>query len=182
MTAPKSEPAAGDGARAVCRDPALLLPSFRPRVEAVIAALRAEGFNPKLFETYRSPPRALWLMSTGKSKNGIESMHCLGAAADIVDAVRLWDHPEFFKALGRIGQSYGLTWGGDWDSNPLTPEDFFDAPHLQAVPVRNQNALRARKTPEARDRYIAGLLKPLPLPLECEPANQNNNEGNKTKR
>ena len=160
---PRPRPAP-DAPHAGQSDPRLLLPTLRTRVEAMIAALRAEGQNPKLFETGRSPERAVWLGSTGKSRNGIGSLHCLGAAADLVDAAHGWSNPAFFAALGRVAQAYGLTWGGDWDSNPATDQTFDDRPHVQAVPVPMQNGLRACKTSETRERFISDYLRSHPMP------------------
>lgn len=159
-----TQPSQPDPRHVVQSDPKLLLPSVRIRVEAMIVVLRNEGQNPKLFETGRSPERAIWLGTTGKSRNGVGSLHCLGAAADLIDAEHGWDNPAFFVALGRVAALYGMTWGGDWDANPDTKQTFDDRPHVQGVPVPMQNALRACRTFEARERFVAAYLQAHPMP------------------
>jgi peptidoglycan L-alanyl-D-glutamate endopeptidase CwlK len=141
----------------ICSDLEKLLPSFRLRVGRVCELLREEGFQPRVFETYRTPERAALLLSLGKTRNGKLSLHCLGAAADLIDAQKKWDNPKFFIALGAVAKTCGLAWGGDWKS-------LFDGPHIQAVPVELQNELRALPSAEARDRYIAEHLAKTPLP------------------
>ena len=69
-----------------CDDLALLLPSFRQRVGIVLERLRARGLDPLVFETFRTAERAEQLMARGSSKNGALSMHCYGAAVDIISA------------------------------------------------------------------------------------------------
>ena len=138
----------------VQRDLALLLPSFRVKIDLLVANMITRGFKPKVWETMRTPQRASYLASIGKSKNGPLSMHCLGAAADFVDAEKLWDNPAFFKALGEEATKLHLTWGGDWDGNPATREDFVDSPHVQAIPVAAQNRFRALRSVEARELFI----------------------------
>lgn len=138
----------------VLSDLDFLLSAFRPKVDLMIAAMTARGFKLRVFETRRSRQRAHYLASIGKSKNGALSMHCLDAALDCVDAEKLWDNPAFFRALGEEAQKLKLTWGGDWDGNPLTKESFVDSPHVQAIPVHLQNRFRALRTAEERNLFI----------------------------
>lgn len=145
-------------------DVSMLLPSFRERVLAVFAALKQEGYNPRIFETYRTPARGAWLKLRGKTRNGAASLHCYNAAADFIDAKLGWENRKFFDALGKIGIAHGLTWGGDWDSDPSTPQDFDDRPHLQAIPVHMQKTFRALETLVARERFVAKHLKNYPMP------------------
>lgn len=129
-------------------DISLLLPSFRRRVEKLLERMRARGFTPVLRDGYRTPKQAA---ANARRGTGIrQSMHCYGAAADIICGHHGWNHPEFFRALGQEAERLGLIWGGRWRSR--------DFPHVQAVRVRDQNALRA--LPESQwAPFVAGVLK-----------------------
>jgi hypothetical protein len=127
---------------------------FRAQVDLLIAAMVARGFKPKVWETRRTAQRASYLASIGKSKNGALSMHCLDCAVDFVDEDKLWDNPAFFKALGEEAKKLHLTWGGDWDGNPATKEDFVDSPHIQGVTIAMQNRFRALRSTLAREEFL----------------------------
>ncbi len=140
-----------------------LLPSFRVRVEELVKRLTLQGFDPIVLETYRSPERAAQLAKGG---TGVAlSMHCYGAACDIVSRSRLYDHPLFYRALGRTAKSLGMTWGGDWKR--------VDSVHCQAVSVAQQAVFRGLK-PEDRDAFVKvalGAIKPvLPVKPSSKPA------------
>lgn len=136
-------------------DPAMLLPTFRERVLALVSALEEAGHEPLVFETYRSRERAAMLSKKG---TGIaDSMHCYGCAADIICKRHKWDCRKqkcrFFDDLGRLAESLRLTWGGRFKT--------YDGPHVQGVPVARQGAIRAAKDNEARDAIVrASLGKP----------------------
>lgn len=139
----------GDGAprsKGVDRNPANLLPAFRARLERVFAALRARGFDPYLFEGYRSPERAAALVAAGTHKAIKNSLHILGAAADVVDAKALWAAPPgFWQALREEAEREGLTSGAS----------FGDPDHVQAVAVAEQDGLRAAADKNA---FVASKL------------------------
>lgn len=117
----------------VSRDPKLLLPAFRAKLEQLFARLAARGFDPILHEGYRTPARAAML---AQKKAGIaNSLHIYGAAADVISKSRLWAHPAFFQALGFEAEKLGLTWGGRFSE--------VDATHVQAVPGKQENTFRA---------------------------------------
>jgi hypothetical protein len=134
--------------------PAGLVPAFRAAVTALAERLRAAGYKPRLFETYRSPKRAQELVAAGKSRaKGGLSMHCYGMAADIICSVHLWSCAEhgcgFYEALGAEARKLGMTWGGDWDGDGVTREQReHDLPHVQAVPIDAQAAVRRAKPDE----------------------------------
>lgn len=134
----------------------LLLPSFRVRVEEMLAAMKKRGFEPLVWETLRTPERAEMLSKEGKSKNGARSMHVsadgFSAAVDVICAKRKWEHPEFFKALGEEARKLGLSWGGDWAT-------FKDLPHVQAIAVKEQAAFRALKTALEKDAFVQRVLE-----------------------
>lgn len=56
--------------------------------------------------------------------------HCLGLAADVVfkdsKGVWTWDDKLPWEELGKIGEIFGLSWGGRW-KNP-------DRPHFELLP------------------------------------------------
>lgn len=120
----------------VNRDPRKLLPGFARRLNLVFARMRARGFDPYLWEGYRTPERAAALAQSGQGIR--KSMHVYGAGVDIVSARDLWDASSaFWDALGREAERVGLTWGGRFDDGDQ------DVAHVQAVPVEEQAAFRA---------------------------------------
>ena len=106
-----------------------------------------------LNEGFRSFERAAALAKKAAEEGArasANSMHCYGAAVDIISASRAWDHPTFFEALGEESKRLGLVWGGD----------FGDRPHVQAVPIAAQAGLRKLRGLEVArlDRYVARYL------------------------
>jgi peptidoglycan LD-endopeptidase CwlK len=123
----------GDMGGPVSRDWSRLNTRFAGKLRRVFERLQALGWSPVLNEGWRSRARAQALAAKG---SGVAlSMHCYGLAADIRDAVRGYDDPAFFRALGDAAEAEGLTWGGRWERR--------DATHVQAVPVREQARVRA---------------------------------------
>lgn len=124
------------------RDPGNLLPGFAARVELLFARMRERGFHPLLWEGLRTPARAAELERKGTGS--ARSIHCLGAAVDILDEATKWNAPEaFWLALGGSAAELGLTWGGEWRKR--------DLPHVQAVSVREQQAFREMSEAERAD-------------------------------
>lgn len=121
------------------RDPKNLLPGFAKKLEGVFRRMRAAGYDPMLWEGYRTPERALEMERRGV---GIaDSIHSYGGAADIIDTNSYWNASGgFWDALGRAAKAEGLTWGGD----------FGDRPHVQAITVAEQNLFRAASDAERR--------------------------------
>ena len=137
---------------AVCDDMDLLAPAFRVRVERVVADMRAEGFQPRVFETFRSVGRATLLAARGTGV--VQSLHCLGLAADIIDARKLWSAgPSFWLSLQRNAVKHGLVSGASWRRH--------DLPHIQAIPVVSQALARrlfAERGQSAVNQYVATVL------------------------
>jgi peptidoglycan L-alanyl-D-glutamate endopeptidase CwlK len=137
-------------------DTGLLVPAFRERLERALLVVRGQGYSPVVIETLRSRDRAAELVKTGKSmaKDGL-SMHCYGVAADIICGDHQWDcrrhQCAFFDVLGAAAEDAGLTWGGRW-------KNLVDLPHIQAVPVRLQKAIREMDQPKIDDfvRQVLG--------------------------
>ena len=128
----------------VSRDPKLLLPAFRTKLELLFRRMEARGFDPMMHEGWRSPQRAAEL---ARQKKGIvDSLHIYGAAADIISKKTAWSNPAFFKALGQEAEAIGLTWGGRFAD--------VDSTHVQAVPGRLENTFRALAA-SARNDYVA---------------------------
>jgi hypothetical protein len=152
----------------VCRDRSLLVPAFDAAIEALLADMRALGWNPYVFETYRTAERGKLLQAAGKSRNGDRSMHRYWCAVDIVDAdlhnvprmtkEGYWDAPaKFWSDLGACAAKHRLVWGGDWDANPGTPQRMYDLPHVQAVALGEQDHVRAMSKPQIAE-YVRQRL------------------------
>lgn len=149
LSAKKESFGRGGSSRRVNRDLGRLLPGFRERLERVLGAMSRAGWQPLVWEGYRSPERAAQL-AKGPHRAIALSMHTLGAAADVVNGANPanpWQAPDAFWAdLGRLAEQEGLTWGGQW-SPP-------DRPHVQAVTVAQQAAFR-RMSADERARFVA---------------------------
>jgi len=111
-------------------------PLLRPKVQAVLVALRNQGFQPKIFFGWRSVAVQHDLYLKGRTKvqfsfhnaqkpDGTPNAY----AADIVDVRWGWEKPAeehgFWTALGKAAKDVGLVWGGDWKSFP-------DVAHVQS--------------------------------------------------
>lgn len=113
-------------------DISLLVPAFRERVEELLASMTRLGFDPIVRDGFRTQEEAK--ANAAKGVGIADSMHCYGIAADIISGSRGWLHPTFFAALGHQAKAFDLVWGGDWPRR--------DLPHVQAVPLRLQAAIR----------------------------------------
>jgi peptidoglycan L-alanyl-D-glutamate endopeptidase CwlK len=135
----------------VDRDPKKLVPAFGWRIEKIFRAMRARGFEPMLWEGYRTPARASELAARGTGIS--DSLHAYGIAVDVVDG-KQWAKGKdpwaaetgFWAALGEEAEREGLTWGGRF-SKP-------DRTHIQGVTVAEQSAARAATAVE-RARMVA---------------------------
>ncbi len=136
--------------RDINRDPNKLIPAFASKLEMLFTIVREEGYDPYFWEGLRSKERAARLARKG---TGIKmSMHCYGAAGDIVEAdLTPWDVPRGF-----------------WDCISDTAESLKlvvlyrkgrrrDRPHVQALPVSAQGKFR-RMTDKQRVEYIGNRL------------------------
>jgi hypothetical protein len=115
-----------------------IFPAMRPKVEAVLEALRRRDFQPKIFFAWRSVAVQLELLRKGNTtvrfsfhnaqlRDGTPNAY----AADIIDQRYAWgpgaQSSGFWRALGEEGKRQGLYWGGDWVS-------FRDWAHVQWHP------------------------------------------------
>ena len=111
-----------------------LYPPDRELFRQFVADAKAT-LNAVIFEGYRSLPRQKELYAQGRTMPGDivtnsqpgYSYHQYGLSIDLVfDTNKPWgkDHP--WAELGKLGESYGLEWGGSW-KYPAP----FDRPHFQ---------------------------------------------------
>lgn len=108
----------------------VLEPAFRVKLLQLLANLQARGFRPLVWETLRDDARANILAADGSGKK--LSMHRLGQAADIIDAVDHWEAaPEFWEALHDEALKLGLTRIRKRD---VKGNLVWDLPHVQAMP------------------------------------------------
>lgn len=118
----------------------VLSPAFRERLVELLRRMMADGFDPLVYETYRTPERALELAERGTGAK--LSQHSLGLAADVVDRRRYWKaSPAFVASMHRHALELGL---GRVEG---------DAWHVQALPPRFDAQLRA-KVPAQRDAFL----------------------------
>ena len=124
-------------------DVALLEPTMRENVRAILAAATAQGLSLMVFETYRSQQRQHDLFVKGQTQLAHVGVHHYGLACDIVKSVGgqpSWDGS--FDFLGTLAKQHGLIWGGDW-GNPAVHHDFRDMDHLQRCSLAKQPGLFA---------------------------------------
>lgn len=116
-----------------CNDLRALPVGMRVQAECVIDRLKAGGWDPKVYETWRSQRRVAYLYSFGrtrpgrivtKASNPLNAPHFWGYGVDIVHRTRLWNHPRFFYWVGQHAEACGLVAGAFWKSFP-------DPPHIQ---------------------------------------------------
>lgn len=113
-----------------------LAPKVRAAVERIVARMKAEGHNPRVFETLRTKERQAFLHGFGrlyddgrgtvtKVADAASGWHFYGLAVDIVENDGTpWTAPQaFWQSLGRNAEADGMTWGGRWK--------FTDLPHIQ---------------------------------------------------
>jgi hypothetical protein len=120
-----------------------LATGFHTRVSVMLAQFAAQGFDPVVAESCRTPERQAWLFGFGRewddgrgvvtqAATGEHSWHTYGLAVDITSQRNGWDAPAaFWRALGECAKAQGLTWGGSWPR-------FQDRPHVQAGPPMAQ--------------------------------------------
>lgn len=133
-----------------------LLPSFRPEVQAVLDALRADGYDPVLFDALRTKAEAARNATKGTGVK--DSIHCYGAAADVICGAHGWSCAQhrckFFDALAGHVRARKLVCGADFTKR--------DWPHFQGIAIKQQAAMRALGTVpatlEQRDALVRAYL------------------------
>ena len=119
-------------------------PRFKPLVYRLMMSGLQRGLRPEIVDARRSQEKQNALYEQGRTKPGQivtwtrESMHTKGLAVDIVQLDEKgnidWNAPEeFWNAMGQLGKSLGMKWGGDFKNK--------DRPHFQYVPNTQQEIL-----------------------------------------
>lgn len=122
-------------------DPALLEPTTRAAVEAIISDAKALGIDLVIYETFRSKRRQEALFRQGATKLKKVGVHHYGLACDLVKDVR--GEPSWkgdFGFLGGLARAHGMIWGGDW-GEPGVAHSFVDSVHVQRVTLKRQASL-----------------------------------------
>ncbi len=105
---------------------------FRAKVERVLEALEAKGWEPVVVSGRRTREQQRKILAAGRSRT-LHSHHLCGRAADIMDRRHGWKglasdpNFKFWTDLGAAARAQGLVWGGDW-------RKFKDVPHIQLGP------------------------------------------------
>ncbi len=116
-----------------CSSLNVLPPGMRSAVDCTMDRLRAGGWDPVVFETYRSDRRQQFLYSYGRTRPGAKvtnakdaatTVHHYGLAVDIIHRKKLWNHPRFFYWVGQHAEACGMVAGAFWKRFP-------DQPHIQ---------------------------------------------------
>lgn len=117
------------------RDMMKLAPVFAAKVFDLLHRVGDEGFDPFVFEGFRSDDRQAWLFGCGRdyddgrgivtdASDGRHSWHRYGLAVDIISKSNRWDAPaNFWLSLRDHALQLGLTPGATW-TRP-------DRPHVQ---------------------------------------------------
>jgi hypothetical protein len=125
------------------RDLAWLEPATRAAAVAIIAGAAAIGITLFATETYRSVERQAMLYAKGATHLKNVGVHHFGLAVDfakLIDGKASWAGDWAF--LGRLAESQGLIWGGDWGL-PAVPHTFRDFDHVQRCTLGEQTRLFA---------------------------------------
>ena len=130
-----------DPSRPVPYDPSHLDPAFRAKLDTAFEQLRAQGYDPRVFEGARTQRRQAWLYGQGRTsfpvygRTGTQVTWTLQASnhgtypargVDVISASTGWSNMDFFRALGVAVKAQGLNWGGDWRVR--------DYPHVEVEP------------------------------------------------
>jgi hypothetical protein len=114
---------------------------MRRQVECTLDRLRTGGWDPLVYETYRSARRVAHLYSFGRTRPGprvtnasnpLVAPHYWTLSVDIIDRKKLWNNPRFFYWLGQHYEACGLVAGAFWKSFP-------DAPHGQFAAIESMS-------------------------------------------
>lgn len=134
------------------KDLALLHPWIRNKANELIALCKQNGITIVITQTWRTKAEQDALYAQGRTSTGNivtnakypQSIHCWGRAFDFVPLVNGkvdWNNISLFDKVGKLGESIGLEWGGNWK--------FVDRPHLQMPNSDWRTLLSTYKTPEA---------------------------------
>jgi len=128
----------------VCKDTALLEPSFRAKVQAVLEQAHNDGHDLRISETFRSQARQMYLFQHGATQLKNVGVHNFGLACDFAlfeDGKYVGDG-EKYRFLVDYAKKFKLVSGIDWGT-PWQKHTFVDSGHVQDVPVFRQGELFA---------------------------------------
>jgi hypothetical protein len=138
------------------RDLSKLDPTFRARVDALLQRLSALGFDPMIWEAWRSLERCDALVKAGTGVH--RSMHHYGLAVDIVHAKGPhWGGPAtFWAALRDESEAMGLTSGARFTRRHTKG----DGDHVQALPANCDDWVRNATAQQIAERVALHLAEP----------------------
>lgn len=155
------------------RDISQLHPKLQSLVYQLIDECKKQGLKIAIGECYRTVAEQNALYAQGRSKPGsivtnakgdsYSSMHQWGVAFDIYrnDGKGLYyNEDSFFQKVGRIGQSLGLEWGGNWLS-------LVDLPHYQ-LPDWGTTPKKLKQLYKNPDSFKKTWIKEENLPMTQE--------------
>ena len=127
-----------------------LIEPARTRIEAFIAACKAQDIELLVTSTYRDAESQRALYEQGRSTPGKIvtnaapgfSFHQYRCAADVVPIINgkcVWDDVALWEKIGHIGISCGLEWAGNWMS-------FKELAHFQYTGGKTIRQLQAGAT------------------------------------
>lgn len=141
---------------------ATLLPEVRPYARALVQQAAQHGITIVITSGTRTYDEQDALYEQGRSKpgeivtraKGGHSNHNFGIAFDVTldgpsagfDPV--WESPQY-KAVGIMGRSLGLSWGGDWTS-------LNDEPHFELRPAWAKDLSESEMLSQLRQRHENG--------------------------
>jgi len=112
-----------------------LAPPVKQRAEAFVEATKLKGIDLLVTSTYRDHESQAALFAQGRTTPGRvvtnakpgQSWHNHRCALDVVPLVNgkaIWDDNALWMQIGKIGESCGLEWAGNWKT-------FKEFPHFQ---------------------------------------------------
>lgn len=127
----------------VCKDISMLEPGTRAAVLALIADAKAQGFDLRLLETYRSQTRQSQLFAKRATQLRTVGCHGYGVAADFGVFIngKYQENDKPYQFLRQMVRKHGLISGEDWGH--AKEGNFVDSGHVQRVPVWRQSQLFA---------------------------------------
>ena len=126
-----------------------LRPYVKYLAQKLLDEAHKQGLKVLITSTLRDAEYQAYLYAQGRTRPGQivtklkkPAAHGYGLAFDICQNIvgHEWDD-QFFNAMGKIGVSVGLEWGGNWKS-------FCDKPHFQFVQGLTNEQIRAGMLPK----------------------------------
>lgn len=125
-----------------CNDMGLLEPNFRLKIQKIIEDAHNNGHDLRVMETFRSQARQVYLYKQGFTQLKTVGVHNYGLACDfgLFTDGKYEEDGQKYTFLRDYEKKYqvisGQLWGTPWQKH-----SFFDAGHLQDIPVFRQGSL-----------------------------------------